>query len=79
MKRPLLTLAHRRDPQIVIAPEPFGAGYDVTVTPPQPIGHDREFPTHHAALAYANQLGQAAGWAVIDRCQHEDIAPGVAG
>ncbi|TPG13183.1 hypothetical protein EAH84_07220 [Sphingomonas oligophenolica] len=56
-----------RPPSIVVADEPFGA-FDVTVTPPPAgIGHDREFRTRAAAIAYALRLGDANGWPVVDR------------
>lgn len=56
-------------PTITIVPEVFGAAIDVIVVPPSiGIGHDREFPAHAEALAYALQLQKATGWRLIDRC-----------
>lgn len=54
-------------PVIVIDDEPFAHGFDVSVTPAQPVGHDRECRTHADAVRYAAPLSQATGWRVIDR------------
>lgn len=55
---------------MLIADEPFGIGFDVTVTPPPVgVGHDRAFPTLTGARVYAGRLGTANGWPVIDRAE----------
>lgn len=81
--RPILTLrwsARNDNPpprrhSVVIAPEPFGFGYDVFVTPPPDgIGHDREFRAYKAARAYADRLADRMGWALVDRVGDGDEA-----
>lgn len=76
MNRPILSPRYgsnvvpiRREPahRILIAPEPFGHGYDVTVCPPPDgIGHDRELASYREARAYAEGLSFAMGWAIVD-------------
>lgn len=74
--RPILSIrvpalpAMRADQaRVTVAPEVFGCGYDVTVTPPQSVGHDRAFRSYKAALAYAEHLARSMGWALIDHCE----------
>lgn len=71
MTRPVLSLAWARPdlprPSVVIAPEPFGCGYDVSVVPTQDgIGHDRELPTYAEASEYASRLAERTGWRLVD-------------
>lgn len=53
---------------ILIAYEPFGCGFDVTILPPpEGVGHDCEFADHRAALGYALRLREATGWMLRDQ------------
>ena len=56
------------DRRIIIRPEAFGAGFDVTVVPPIE-GHplDKEFDNHRAAYGYASGLRMTLGFPVIDK------------
>lgn len=52
---------------IVITPEVFGIGYDVTIEPaPSGVNLDREQPTYAAATGYAQALHLNWGWPIRD-------------
>lgn len=52
---------------IVIKPEPFGGGYDVTIEPrPDGESFDREYPTFAGARGYARGLRLHRGWPIRD-------------
>lgn len=54
--------------KIEITHEPFGAGFDVKVTPPvlgEPL--DAEFQDYRKAQAWAMGLRRTRGWRLIDR------------
>jgi hypothetical protein len=70
--RPILSLRivseRSTDRAIILSPEPFGQGLDVTVSPPcEGIGHDAEFPRYRDACDYARRLSRATGWRMVDR------------
>lgn len=52
---------------VIIAAEPFGCGFDVSVLPSvDGVGHDRELRTYREALAYAERLAERMGWRLVD-------------
>ncbi|MDE0878315.1 MAG: hypothetical protein OSB00_06570 [Sphingomonas bacterium] len=60
-------MADTPDHVVVIRPEPFGVGYDVTVEP-SPAGDtfDKEYPTFAGARGYARGLRLYRGWPIRD-------------
>ena len=69
IRTPALPAMRAEQTRVTVAPEVFSCGYDVTVTPPQSVGHDRGFQTLKAARAYAAHLAHSMGWALIDHCE----------
>lgn len=51
---------------VILREEPFGFGFDVTVNPPQTVGHDRHFISLAAARQYARHLADRMGWGLAD-------------
>ncbi len=70
MNRPVLSPrwpAGRREHQVIVERETFGAGFDVRVLPaPETVGHDQEFRSYRGARQYAEQLASRMGWRLID-------------
>ena len=63
-----LRLPPREPARVNLDREVFGPAYDVTVSPQQSVGHDREFRSYRAARAYAEHLAHSMGWTLIDHC-----------
>lgn len=52
---------------IIIRPEPFGVGFDITVEPSPAWGNfNQERPDHRAARRYAESLKVVNGWCIRD-------------
>lgn len=56
-------------PKILLAEGENGDGFCVTVSPPQPVGHDQCFADYLRARAYARLLRFGHGWLLVDRVE----------
>lgn len=53
---------------IIIRPEPFGVGFDITVEPaPRWANFNAERPTISAARRYARSLATVHKWRIVDQ------------
>lgn len=53
---------------VIVEPAPLGRCISVRVEPGDCAASHREFPTHPAAMAFAEQVAKVADWPIRDRC-----------